>query len=240
MTSQPCRDWAWPAGETPCVTFQGRALGPAEHTLGPGLSPQEPWWRAGVAGVPIKGAAVTPAGPAPDHQHRRGEPRDTDISSQNPGGSAGSGPKLAPAQEPPFRSLLCPPGHHCLLQPTPSSPPQVSAAHVGTSNPGVPEHFLTASLVTEREPSSHLHEGPWSQSRTTPAAPPAPDLDPGMGDMLCSEQGRVTLGEPASSGCRGPALPRPSERRLYVLVWGYVLVLHFCLESEQGSSKCFS
>lgn len=76
------------------------------------------------------------------------------------------GPSLLLHRSPAFRSLPCPPRRHCLLEPTPSSPPQVSTAHVGPTDPGVPEHFLTTSLVTEKEPSSHIHEGPWSQ--TTP------------------------------------------------------------------------
>lgn len=51
------------------------------------------------------------------------------------------------------------------------------------------------------------------------AAYPRQPLQPrgwtqGWGDVLCSEQGGVPLGEPASTGCRGPALPRPSEHRL--------------------------
>lgn len=175
------------------MTFQGRALGPAGHTLGPGLSPQGPWWRAGVAGVPIKGAAVTPPGKAPGHQHRRESPETQTFPTRTQAARQGRGPSSLLHRSPAFRSLPCPPGRHCLLEQTPSSP-QVSAAHVSPTDPGIPEHFLTASLITEREPSSHLHEGPWSQSRIPPAAPPAPGLDPGMGGCAVLRAGRGPSG----------------------------------------------
>ena len=93
----------------------------------------------------------------------------------------------------------------------PSSPPRVSATDTGPTDPGVPEHFLTASLITERAPSNHLHEGPWSQSRTPPAAvPPAAGRTWAPSASLCPEQGRVALGKPADAGCRGPA-PHPQN-----------------------------
>lgn len=100
-------------------------------------------------------------------------------------------------RSPAFRSLPCPPGRHCLLEPTPSCPPQVSTPHVGPTDPGVPEHFLTASLVTEKEPSSHVHEGPWSQ--TTPGDGWMGCAQSRAGSLWGSRQGRAAEGLPPAS-----------------------------------------